>query len=258
MASFTNSKYQFLCAVLVLLHTRVLCFQYKVGDLDAWGIPTSGNRHVYTNWAQKHHFQIGDSLCKLIFLHSIFPVREKWRQNQKTHIRSWYFTPFLVNKTRPICIFLFYLHHFSPKTQKCKCHFYCSDWYYLFLFCLQCFSIHPVKILWFKWQSKPSTPATSQTRFCTCTMVTQCSTSLHPRSITSPVGYLGTAKSHRNLKFLWFLEMVLHFLPRMLHPCCLQLHLLTPTRLGQSLHPRLQHCRAFWVRSLLRSDRLLC
>lgn len=117
MASFTNSKYQFLCAVLVLLHTRVLCFQYKVGDLDAWGIPTSGNRHVYTNWAQKHHFQIGDSLCKLIFLHSIFRVREKWRQNQKTHIRSWYFTPFLVNKTRPISIFLFCLHHFSPKTQ---------------------------------------------------------------------------------------------------------------------------------------------
>lgn len=66
MDSFTNSNYQFLCAVLVLLHTRVLCFQYKVGDLDAWGIPTSVNSHVYTNWAQKHHFQIGDSLCKLL------------------------------------------------------------------------------------------------------------------------------------------------------------------------------------------------
>ncbi|KAJ8626392.1 hypothetical protein MRB53_019699 [Persea americana] len=65
MASFTNSTYQFLCAVLVLLHTRVLCFQYKVGDLDAWGIPTSVNSHVYTNWAQKHHFQIGDSLLFL-------------------------------------------------------------------------------------------------------------------------------------------------------------------------------------------------
>lgn len=76
MASFTNSKYQFLCAVLVLLHTGVLCFQYKVGDLDAWGIPTSGNRLVYTNWAQKHHFQIGDSLCKLIFLHLIFPIEK--------------------------------------------------------------------------------------------------------------------------------------------------------------------------------------
>ncbi|OVA20641.1 Plastocyanin-like [Macleaya cordata] len=35
------------------------------GDLDSWGIPTSANPHVYTNWAKKYHLKIGDSLLFL-------------------------------------------------------------------------------------------------------------------------------------------------------------------------------------------------
>ncbi|XP_068635537.1 early nodulin-like protein 8 [Aristolochia californica] len=50
---------------LGLLQTGVLCYQNQVGDLDAWGIPTSANPQVYINWSKKHHFQIGDSLLFL-------------------------------------------------------------------------------------------------------------------------------------------------------------------------------------------------
>ncbi|XP_077246311.1 early nodulin-like protein 8 [Tasmannia lanceolata] len=60
-------KYQILCALhfLVFLQTKVLCYQYKVGDLDDWGVPTSANPLIYTNWSQKHQFTIGDSLLFL-------------------------------------------------------------------------------------------------------------------------------------------------------------------------------------------------
>ncbi|KAG9452640.1 hypothetical protein H6P81_005544 [Aristolochia fimbriata] len=50
---------------LGFLETGVLCYQYQVGDLDAWGIPTKANPQVYNNWPKKHHFQIGDSLLFL-------------------------------------------------------------------------------------------------------------------------------------------------------------------------------------------------
>lgn len=35
---------------------------YKVGDLDAWGIPVDAK--VYSKWPKSHSFKIGDSLCK--------------------------------------------------------------------------------------------------------------------------------------------------------------------------------------------------
>ncbi|XP_077247519.1 early nodulin-like protein 8 [Tasmannia lanceolata] len=64
MVFLTSLKYQIFCAFhfLVFLQTIVLCNQYKVGDLDAWGIPTPANPHIYTNWSKKHQFKIGDSL----------------------------------------------------------------------------------------------------------------------------------------------------------------------------------------------------
>ncbi|GMQ05959.1 hypothetical protein CsSME_00050751 [Camellia sinensis var. sinensis] len=67
----TSPKYQFLLYalqfLLLLMQNKVECYQYKVGDLDAWGIPTSSNPHVYTNWAKSnnHIFTIGDSLMFL-------------------------------------------------------------------------------------------------------------------------------------------------------------------------------------------------
>ncbi|KAJ1376043.1 Tetratricopeptide-like helical domain superfamily [Sesbania bispinosa] len=43
----------------------VLCYQFKVGDLDAWGLPTSGNSHIYDKWSKYHNLHIGDSLLFL-------------------------------------------------------------------------------------------------------------------------------------------------------------------------------------------------
>ncbi|KAG9155009.1 hypothetical protein Leryth_012187 [Lithospermum erythrorhizon] len=55
---------QFWCALqfLLLLQTNVFCFQHKVGDLDAWGIPTHSNKNVYAKWSKNQEFKIGDSL----------------------------------------------------------------------------------------------------------------------------------------------------------------------------------------------------
>ncbi|KAM7531471.1 hypothetical protein LguiB_034881 [Lonicera macranthoides] len=50
---------------ILLIQTRVFCYQYKVGDLDAWGIPTSSNPTVYAKWSKYHTFKIGDSLLFL-------------------------------------------------------------------------------------------------------------------------------------------------------------------------------------------------
>ncbi|KAL1828168.1 hypothetical protein DCAR_0207362 [Daucus carota subsp. sativus] len=50
---------------LVLMQTQVLCYQYKVGDLSAWGIPTSSNKNVYSKWSKKYSLKIGDSLLFL-------------------------------------------------------------------------------------------------------------------------------------------------------------------------------------------------
>lgn len=56
---------------MVLLQVMILLGQeigtvsstlYKVGDLDAWGIPIDAK--VYTKWPKSHSFKIGDSLCK--------------------------------------------------------------------------------------------------------------------------------------------------------------------------------------------------
>lgn len=39
--------------------------QYKVGDLNAWGVPPPGKSQLYSAWSQTHRFKIGDSLRKL-------------------------------------------------------------------------------------------------------------------------------------------------------------------------------------------------
>ncbi|KAM2313942.1 hypothetical protein ACFX1S_027032 [Malus domestica] len=49
----------------MLIQSQVLCYQYKVGDLGAWGIPTSANPQVYIKWSKYHQFKLGDSLLFL-------------------------------------------------------------------------------------------------------------------------------------------------------------------------------------------------
>ncbi|KAK7278318.1 hypothetical protein RJT34_23345 [Clitoria ternatea] len=54
-----------LLLTLVQIQTMVLSYQYKVGDLDSWGIPTSANPQIYTKWSKDHNLTIGDSLLFL-------------------------------------------------------------------------------------------------------------------------------------------------------------------------------------------------
>lgn len=68
MASLCVPKHLLCSATLlffVLIQTQVLCYQYKVGDLSAWGLPTSSNKNVYAKWSQKYNIKIGDSLLFL-------------------------------------------------------------------------------------------------------------------------------------------------------------------------------------------------
>ncbi|CAK9169327.1 unnamed protein product [Ilex paraguariensis] len=68
MGSVRTPMYQlwYIFQLFLLIQTcKVFCYQFKVGDLDAWGIPTSANPQVYTNWSKNHNFTIGDSLMFL-------------------------------------------------------------------------------------------------------------------------------------------------------------------------------------------------
>ncbi|CAH8337249.1 unnamed protein product [Eruca vesicaria subsp. sativa] len=49
--------------VLMILLVQVSSTQYKVGNLDSWGIPTDAK--VYSKWPKTHSFKIGDSLLFL-------------------------------------------------------------------------------------------------------------------------------------------------------------------------------------------------
>ncbi|WVY94101.1 hypothetical protein V8G54_033189 [Vigna mungo] len=55
----------YLLATWVQIQTKVESYQYKVGDLDSWGIPTSSNSQVYDKWSKYHNLKIGDSLLFL-------------------------------------------------------------------------------------------------------------------------------------------------------------------------------------------------
>ncbi|KAG6499471.1 early nodulin-like protein 1 [Zingiber officinale] len=54
-------------ALLLLLQVPngCLCYQYKVGDLNCWGLPPSSNRLLYHYWSRNHSFRVGDSLLFL-------------------------------------------------------------------------------------------------------------------------------------------------------------------------------------------------
>ncbi|MCD9639561.1 hypothetical protein HAX54_024177 [Datura stramonium] len=49
----------------LLIQSQVLCYEYKVGDLNAWNIPSSANPDVYVKWSKNHIFKLGDSLLFL-------------------------------------------------------------------------------------------------------------------------------------------------------------------------------------------------
>ncbi|CAH8336065.1 unnamed protein product [Eruca vesicaria subsp. sativa] len=49
--------------LMILLVVQVSSTQYKVGNLDSWGIPVDAK--VYSKWPKTHSFKIGDSLLFL-------------------------------------------------------------------------------------------------------------------------------------------------------------------------------------------------
>ncbi|KAK6146499.1 hypothetical protein DH2020_020368 [Rehmannia glutinosa] len=57
-----KSQFWYTLLFLVSVQNKVLCNIYQVGDLDAWGIPTSSNPQIYTKWSKNHNLKIGDSL----------------------------------------------------------------------------------------------------------------------------------------------------------------------------------------------------
>ncbi|XP_054823420.1 mavicyanin-like [Prosopis cineraria] len=61
----TTNMFFIVYFLTLLLQTKVSCLQYKVGDLDAWGIPASSNPDVYTKWSKHHNLKIGDSILFL-------------------------------------------------------------------------------------------------------------------------------------------------------------------------------------------------
>ncbi|CAA0823554.1 early nodulin-like protein 8 [Striga hermonthica] len=48
--------------ILVSIQGQALCSIHKVGDLHAWGPPTSANQQIYNIWSKYHNLRIGDSL----------------------------------------------------------------------------------------------------------------------------------------------------------------------------------------------------
>ncbi|TVU48623.1 hypothetical protein EJB05_08264 [Eragrostis curvula] len=49
-------------AVLLLLVNGGACAMYKVGDLDAWGVPPASKPDVYKDWAKSVKFKLGDAI----------------------------------------------------------------------------------------------------------------------------------------------------------------------------------------------------
>ncbi|PKI51710.1 early nodulin-like protein 1 [Punica granatum] len=65
----SSHNFHLLCGLLLSLilvqSPQVSCREYKVGDLDAWGIPSADNGQVYEKWSKYHTFNIGDTLLFL-------------------------------------------------------------------------------------------------------------------------------------------------------------------------------------------------
>lgn len=110
---------------LLLIQTRVFCYQYKVGDLDAWGIPTSSNPTVYSKWSKYHTFKTGDSLCKfslfLFLLLCAFDTKTLENETSNNRVRYIFYNFSLLSwnpkypiKSISFFRFLVKLRSFSP------------------------------------------------------------------------------------------------------------------------------------------------
>ncbi|XP_057474013.1 early nodulin-like protein 6 [Actinidia eriantha] len=39
-----------------------MCFEFKVGEDNGWGVPSSKNDQIYNQWASKNRFKVNDTL----------------------------------------------------------------------------------------------------------------------------------------------------------------------------------------------------
>ncbi|WCJ26610.1 early nodulin-like protein 8 [Euphorbia peplus] len=60
-----KSTVLYLLHLFILVQIQVSCYQFKVGDLDSWGIPSPSNPQLYSFWSKSHSLTIGDSLLFL-------------------------------------------------------------------------------------------------------------------------------------------------------------------------------------------------
>lgn len=67
-ASFVGSFLMMLFLALVVVNSSATEFQ--VGDDFGWQQPGSNNSAVYSDWATKNRFHVGDSLCEF-YLYSL-------------------------------------------------------------------------------------------------------------------------------------------------------------------------------------------
>jgi hypothetical protein len=63
-ASASASAAAAVLLLLLLLADGCAGAMYKVGGLDAWGVPPPSKPDVYKAWARSIHFALGDSICK--------------------------------------------------------------------------------------------------------------------------------------------------------------------------------------------------
>ncbi|KAL3499163.1 hypothetical protein ACH5RR_038256 [Cinchona calisaya] len=86
MASLSISRCKIWYALqlyLLIQTTKISCYQYKVGDLDSWTVPSSANPHVYSKWSNNHNFTIGDTVL-FLYPPSQDSVIQVTAQNYKT------------------------------------------------------------------------------------------------------------------------------------------------------------------------------
>lgn len=57
---------------ILMLLQNANCYDFKVGGSGDWSVPMDANANNYNQWANMSRFQIGDTLCKFIFI-SMFP-----------------------------------------------------------------------------------------------------------------------------------------------------------------------------------------
>lgn len=64
-AEMNARKSVFLFMFVTVIRNGAMANEFKVGGMDAWGIPTGGRTELYKQWVSNNKFKLGDSLLFL-------------------------------------------------------------------------------------------------------------------------------------------------------------------------------------------------